>query len=255
MTEKQLISKIQELRQIKPSQDWVIFTKERILEEEFSRGRTSVFGWSEFIDGMRIVFQHKFAFASLLVVMVFVGLLGTFGFAQNSLPGDSLYTLKKITEKSQAVFVSEENQSRYDLEIVNKRLDDLTKIAESNRINNLASAIKEVQKSEEQAVESLSNPEIKKYPEQVKEIVVEIKKLEEKKQELKQVYGVAGLEENKEVNSTKIVVEWLIEDVENSSLTEEQEENLAEAIKDYEEGDYSQALEEILLLSVNSLNE
>lgn len=249
MTEKELINKIRQLGQIKPSKDWVIFTKERILGEEFGKGRASVFGWSEFVEGMRIVFQHKFAFASLLVVLVFVGVLGTFAFAQNSLPGDSLYSLKKITEKSQAVFISEEDQPRHNLEIVNKRLDDLTKIAESNRINNLASAIEEVQKSEEQAVKSLNNPEVKKDPKQVKEIVATVKKIEEKKQELREVYGVAGLEESEETNSTKIVVEWLIEDVENSSLTEEQEENLTEAIKDYEEGDYSQALEGILLLS------
>jgi len=252
MTEKELITKIRKLSQIEPRKDWVIFTKERILGEEFknSRERVSAFGWSEFVGGIRILFQRKFAFASLSVVIIFGGLLGTFGFAQNSLPGNSLYILKKITEKTQAVFVSEENQARYNLKIVNERLDDLIKIAQTNKINNLASAIEGVQRSKEKAVKSLNDSEVKKDPTKVKEIVIEVKKLEESQQRLEKVYGISGLGENKEKeNPTKVMVEWLIEDAGNSSLTEDQEKSLAGAIKDYEEGNYSQALEEILLLS------
>ena len=251
MTEKKLISKIQQLQQIKPGQNWVVFTKERILGEEFGIKRERMFKVGclrSGIEQFEKFFQHRFAFASLAVLMIFAGVFGAFGLAQNSLPGDSLFSLKKITEKSQAVFVSEKDQSRYNLEIVNKRLDDLTKVAENNKINNLASAIKEVQKSEEQAVESLHNIEIKKDSKKVEEIANQVKKIVQKKQELKKVYGVAGLEEsNKDADSTEIVVEWLIEDMESKSLTMEQEKSLAEAKQEYEKGNYSQALETILL--------
>ncbi len=256
MTEKELIKKIQELRQIEPRKDWVIFAKERILGEEFSKAGTSAFGWQEFIRGMRVIFQHKFAFASLLVVMVFVGLLGTFGFAQNSLPGDSLYLLKRITEKSRAVFVSEKDQPKHNLEIVNKRLDDLAKVAQTNEINNLAPAIEEVQKSEKQAVESLNNLDIKKDPDKVKEIVIAVKDVLKNKKAIEKVLATKIGDESLEeavIPYYKISAERLIKEMENrrenNSLTEEQEESLAGAKKSYEEEDYIQAFEKILLLS------
>ena len=108
MTEKQLIAKIKELQQIKPSNDWVILTKKQILEEEKP---VSDFSFISFIReiqrGERFIFQHKPAFATFLVLAI---LFGLFGFAQNSVPGDTLFSIKKITEKSQTVFISEKGQ-------------------------------------------------------------------------------------------------------------------------------------------------
>ncbi|MBZ9577517.1 hypothetical protein KJA13_00555 [Patescibacteria group bacterium] len=242
-TEKQLISKLQELQQIKPRQDWVVFTKEQVLGEEKP---VSGFSFISFIReiqrGERFIFQHKPAFATLLVLAI---LFGLFGFAQNSVPGDTLFSIKKIAEKGQVVFISEKDQPKHDLELANKRLDDLTKIAQENEVKNLAPAINEYQESASKAAESLAKME-SKDPEIVKEIVEQTQKLEESKQILIEVYGVAGLEKE-QANLTKIVIEWLIEDLENSSLTEEQEEVLAEVKEDYEAENYSDALEKILL--------
>lgn len=231
-TEKQLISKLQELRQLKPSNDWVVLTKEQIFQEEKSKKLNLFF---EFL------FQHKPAFASLLVLAI---LFGLFGFVQKSVPGDTLYSLKKIAEKSQAVFISKKAQPRRDLELANKRLDDLTKIAEANQTQKLAPAIKEYQESVSQAAESLAKAE----PENVKGIVEEIKKLEEKGKKIKALGIEIGNGEKLEELLYAKIVERQIEDFEGQVLSEEKQEILAEVKEDYENVNYKEALEKILLL-------
>lgn len=245
MTEQQLISKIRELRQIKPRQDWVIFTKNRIFNAE-TETRVSV-GFSfvgflrELQRGERFVFQHKPAFAVILVCFI---LIGVFGFTQNSVPGDSLFTLKKITEKSQEVFVSGKDQLKYNFELANRRLDDLTKVAQTNQAQKLAPAINEFQESITKAVESLTKAD----SQGVKEIAQEIKKLEEKTEKVKSL-GIE-IENNQELeNALARIVEREIADLEGRTLTEEQQKILVEVKDDYQAKDYSQALEKILILT------
>ena len=125
MTEKQFIAKIKELKQIKPKENWVYFTKDQILNENnliSEKNPEFSFSFISFIKeiqrGERFVFRHKPAFAFLTVLAIFIGV---FGFTQNSVPGDSLFSLKKIAEQGQSVFISEKNQPKHNLEIVNKR--------------------------------------------------------------------------------------------------------------------------------------
>jgi len=236
MTEKQLIAKIKELQQIKPSNDWVVLTKKQILGEEKP---VSGFSFISFIREIqreeRFVFQHKPAFATFLVLAI---LFGLFGFAQNSVPGDTLFSIKKITEKSQTVFISEKGQPKHDLELANRRLDDLTKIAEANQSQKLTSAINEYQESVFKAAESLAEAE-------VKEVVAEIKKLEEKTEKVKSL-GIEIGESEEWDDALAKIVEREIEDLEARTLTEEQEEVLFEVKEDYGAENYSDALEKIL---------
>jgi len=242
-TEKQLISKLQELRQIKPSNNWVVFTKEQVFRKEETRPEFSFISFiKEIQKGERFVFQHKPAFAFALSLLI---LIGVFGFAQNSVPGDSLFPLKKIAEKGTAVFVSEKDQAKHDLEVAGKRLDDLFKIAEENEVKNLAPAINEYKESVSKAAESLATME------SVKEIVEEIKKLEQKEEEVKSLGIEIG--ESEELHSALAkIVEAEIEDLEGKTLSEEKQGILTEVKQDYEAGDYYDALEKILLLINNN---
>ena len=74
MTEKQLIAKIKELQQIKPSNDWVILTKKQILGDYATRPRNF---WELF---PKLIFKYKPAFGTLAVLAI---LFWLFGFAQN----------------------------------------------------------------------------------------------------------------------------------------------------------------------------
>jgi len=231
MTEKELIGKIRELRQIQPRKDWVSLTKIQILGES-ARGRASV----SFFPVWR---------PALVTVTAFGILFGVFSFAQNSLPGDILYSLKKLTEKSQAVFVSKEELPKYNLEIANKRLDELTEIAQTNQVKKLASAISEFQVNMSEAAKSLAKV---KGGVDVEKIVAQTKKLEENKQKIEEVLATK-IETEKFDDALSQLVEREIKELESQTLTEEQKLLFEEAKADFSAGNYSQALEKILILS------
>jgi len=231
MREKELIAKIRELRQIKPNKDWVILTKSQILGQEPKMDLS--------------LFFRRSVWASLTL---FIILFLVFIIAQNSLPGDLLYPIKKITERSQAVFVSEDEMPKVQLELANKRLEELTKIAETNQVKKLAPAINEFQASISEAAKKIATA---KKPD-LKEITKETKKIEEGKQKVEALGIVIG--ETEELDNTLAsIVEREIKELEGRSLTEAQEEILAQAKENFEAGNYSQAMEKILILSYPQL--
>ena len=248
MTEKELLSKIKQLRRIKPREEWVVFVKNRILEEEFEKETekriiSSPFSVKEFLTGLRIIFQHKLVFASLVLLFVFVGV---FGFAQKSVPGDFLYLVKKAAENSQKPFLSSDEKPKFNIKIANRRLEDVLRVSKEKSGDNLASAISEYQMSVSEVTESLAKAEKSKNKEQVKEIVSGVIELEKKTKKAEKTLSVnIGSEE---INSAlSKVVETEIKDLEKRTLTEEQQEALEEAKAEYKAGNYSKAIEILLL--------
>lgn len=232
-----LISKLRELRQIKPNRDWVVLTKSQILGDYEPQTPNNL--W-EILS--RILFQPKPVLVGVLTIFI---LFGLFGFAQNSLPGDILYPIKKIVEKSQAVFVSEEERPAFQLELANKRLEELNKIAQTNQVQKLAPAIKEVKTSLSEATKNLVKSE--KVDKEAVDKVVSLKEnLEKVERTLATKIGDEEDEENIE-KWMKEQTENLIEDLENRTLTEKQEKILAQMKELVEEGKYSEALELYLL--------
>jgi len=254
VTEKDLIKKLQILKDIKPRKEWVVLIKTQILGEQ--REQFSL------IESLGLFFQFKLAkpafarakkvnfllppslaLGSLIAVFL---LFGLFAFAQNSLPGDFLYPIKKIAERSQAVFVSENDKPQASLELANKRLEELTKIAETNQVKKLAPAINEFQASVSEATKSLSRMEATSSdPAAIKKMVEGTKELGGKIQEVKSLGVVIGEEEFDELQgvSDKLEVELLISDLEKRTLwTEEQKEILNQMKELAEEGKYSEAL-------------
>lgn len=238
LTDTQLIAKIKELKQIKPDSSWVVLTKKRIMEKEESGLFSYLF--NELLRSERFVFCHKLAFSAATVLII---LIGTFGFVLTSMPGDSLFQLKKITEESQSVLLGVKDQPKHNLELANKRLDDLTKIAEKNEINNLAPAINEYQASVTRVAESLAKVDNSYI---TSELVQDIKKIEEKEKQIKSLGVEIG--ENQGVNNVLAgIVEREIIEMESKELTEREIEILNNVKSEYEQGNYSNALEILLL--------
>ena len=241
MTEKKLISELKKFKEIKPNSDWVLFTKNQIIGEEktcVSLGLTQRVGlaWKELLRGEKFVFQHKLAFSSVLMLVILVGM---FGFAQQSVPGDSLFTIKKLTEQSQGAFLVD--KSAYNFEMAEKRLDDLTKIAQSNSVDNLAPALIEYNETVSKAAKEIAKSG------SIEEIAKEVKKLQEKENEIRS-YGIE-IKENDDLNVALAgLVERELNALKEKELTEEQQELLAEIEKDIENKDYSEALEKILTM-------
>lgn len=237
MTEKDLIKQLKTLNEYKPRKEWVSLTKTQILgkEPEFS-----------FFPVLRPILTTTFAFCLIFSL---------FSFAQTSLPGDFLYSLKKAGEKSQSFFVSEDHAIDYDLKIANKRLGELAEIAETNKIDKLASAIREVQQTMPQTTENLKKIiESEKDIESIRGIVRETDKLEEQRQGIKALGIVLDRSQEEELEKTAQqlraeLVEREIKDLEKRTLTEEQEKILKSIKQDFEDNNYSQALDKIYFLS------
>lgn len=242
MRESQILFYLKELKKIQPSKDWAVLTKKQIFgetkKESFIETIRPAIDW---------LFQYRFykpVYVGVILVLVF---LGTFGFTQNSLPGDLLYPVKKVVEKGQAVFISKDQKTEYNLTLVNKRLEELTKIVESNQINKVAPAISEFQANLSQAVKDLAKIDATTSdPVLMKKIVEETKKLEENKEKVESL-GVIMEDTDELENILSNMTRNVIEDLEGRTLTIEKENILNEMKKLYEEGKYSEALEFYLI--------
>jgi len=239
VTEKELIGKIRELRQIKPRKDWVVLTKTQILGQE----ETPKFELFPFF---------KPAYAGLFFLLLLAGLIE---FSQGALPGDPLYSLKRITEKAQAVFVSKEEQPKLQLELTSKRLEELNKVADANRVKRLAPALNEFQKTKivakKEILDSIKNKSEKEAIKVVKEVAPELNKINEKQNKVYLDLGIGESREESDQTTEKAVVEILINDAKNSTLTEEQKTDLAKVEEYYKSGDFQEAFQLFMTGSLN----
>jgi len=220
MEEKDLIFKLKGLNQLRPEKRWVKATKREILGPQFP------------------IFQPILIGFLLVLVAVFV-------FAQKSLPGEKLYAIKRLTEKGQIFFVSENEKPKMDLELANKRFEELREIAQSNDIKKLAPAMREVKEVSIQAAKSLQKV---KKPDQ--EIVDKTKEIEKNKVLAQKILETEI--ETPELNDAyKILTENQIKEMEKSSLTEKQTEILNQAKEFFENGDFVSAFLKVIEASSN----
>lgn len=242
MDEKDLIRQFKILREIKPRKDWVVLTKNRILEEPEviqdvlpaqagfpSRTVLPFLGW-------------KLVLAPVIGVLIVVGL---FGFAQNTVPGDFLFPVKKVVETAQVDFSSQAEKPKAHLKLANERLKE---IAEASDVKNLAPAIKEFQANFSQTAKDLAGMNVNvtsSDPVFVKDMATQMQRLEEKEKEVR----ASGIEVGDTQNSKDTIINYLITDLENRTLTEEDQKLLEEAKKYLEAKDYSQALIKILYIN------
>ncbi len=244
MTDKQLISKIKSLQEIRPNQEWVSSLKKEIMGAEKERHLSAGFV-NDIRLGISFIFQYKQAFATVACLGL---LMLVFGLSQNALPGDVLYPVKKVAEKGQSFLLSEKGQSKLVFEVANKRLDELTRAAENNSVRNLAPAINEYRASVSQVVKSLNNGIVNKDSRAIKEIAIEVRKLAEKEQIIESLgIEIGGSQELD--NALAQLVDQEIKDLETRTLAPDQEQALIDIKADFEAKDYSQALERILLLN------
>jgi hypothetical protein len=238
ITENELIFQLKQLRKIEPSQNWVLFTKKRILGEEPKKQ-----GWLSSV----LFFELRPAYVAVAIILIASGM---FGISQNALPGDFFYPVKKIAEKGQAVFVSETQKTEFSLNSVNKRLEELNQIAKSNQTEKLAPALEEYQASLVQAAKDLTRTtSTTSDPVIIKKLAEQTQKLEENKTNLEKTYGIAGLETQEGSNPVKILADWLIKDAEKRTLTDAQSAILNQAKKDFENNDFNGSLTKLLTLS------
>jgi len=162
MDEKQLINQIKQLKTITPDSDWILSNKTNLLGEE------KHLNWSLF-------FRPALVGASLFAVMV------AFNLSQDSLPGELLFTLKRLTENKDTMFYPKDKKTIRNFELAHKRLEELYLIAESNEVKKIAPAINEFQSTLEGVTKELSKVYVT-GSEINEELISEANRLEEAKE-------------------------------------------------------------------------
>ena len=227
MNENQLIQNLKKLNQIKPRKEFIVSTKKEILGETPGFGLFPVF---------------KPVYAGLFCLLF---IFGMFQFSQNALPGELMFQLKKIVEKGQTIFSSEENRPMLSLFLANKRLMDLVTITEEDQAQKLAPAVKEFKLKTVEVAKNLTN-----MTEVSEEIVAQFKELDKYKTKIEKVLAMKIETEELDSALAQLVERELI-DLEQKTLTEQDEDILIQIKEFFESKDYFKALIKILELNNN----
>jgi hypothetical protein len=231
MTESQLITNIKGLKSIKPNQEWVLLTKKRILGNE-AKTPSMAYRFSDYFK--YLTYKPVLATASAFVFFGIIG--GTVSMAQNALPGDALYAVKRITEKTQGLFVSKANLAQYQADQTTKRLGEIESLAQTKQIKKLSTAVTELQQTVKEL--NITNAD-----------TLEAQRVIATKDKVVQALGTMVSEIPEYNNAVKLLVEREIKDLESRTMTAEQTILLESAKQDFANGEYIKALESIWLIS------
>ena len=251
ITQEQLIEQLKTLKEIEPRKEWALLLKSQILAEQkaipvsvkikktipvpFPEKKAKSIGIMDILSS--VFFQRKLAYAFTVVLFLIVGV---FGFAINTVPGDLLFPVKKITEQSQAALTGQ-TSLKQEVATLNSRINDLAQVAKDGRTDNIPSAISEINTKASELAKNLKS-NLVNDPQTIKEIANSLKTLAD-------VPGT-DLTANPDVKDLyQAVVQSQIADLEKTTLTDEQKNALAQAEDLYDQGKYADALEAILLIN------
>ena len=148
MSDKELLRKIQLLKSLRvggePSRDFVARNREILMMQaqnsidakERPAATVNLRDLRQFVSSLVPANLNRFILRPALVVFLAFGVITSGWIASvsaslNSLPGDTLYSLKIATEKAQLVFVSGDNEARLQVELAGRRMEEVSKISEN----------------------------------------------------------------------------------------------------------------------------
>ncbi len=236
MTEQELISKLQSLKKITPSRQWAFSLKMQLLDQATPIKTTPAFNLGRSLSrALATLTQPKLAYA--FAVMLFA-VVGTFGFAQYTLPGDMLFSVKRITEQSQLT-LNGESEIKNSVQTYKKRSQDLAAVVKNNKQENKQFAIQEVNDAAKSLTEAIA-----KDPALAKDVALELKQ----EGTFAVIEGGADVKESSDI-LYKTIDEQMISDIEKTTLTESQKKIFQEVKNLFAEEKYAQALEKIFTIS------
>lgn len=233
LTQKQLISSLKQMKEIKPRREWAVLLKSQILAEKREEIKV-VSQQATFTAIVSNIFSaKKLAYSFATILFLFVSALG---FSKYAVPGDMLFPVKKITEQSVAT-LSGQTKLNQDITALDNRISELAQVAKEDRSASIPSAISEIT----EAAKVLKDNSVKD-PQTIKAIATSLRTLADVPgTDLSETSGVKDLYQT--------VVEAQIADLEKATLNDEQGVALVKAKSLYEQGKYSAALEEILSIN------
>ncbi len=244
MNEKEIIAKLQLLREIKPEKEWVAVTKEKIIPQK----RQSMWELFNYFGSkvFRPELRPAFAMSVFLAVIMGIALFGLISIDKTQAPVISINPNVNFNDPSEYLTLAE------------KKIQEIEKIAQDDGDGRIVGILQDTQKAIEKAARAL--PPKPENPEKTKEIVRKVAEINKKAQEIKRELGVE-IDSSVLTSKTEEMIKNGIEDttqelahiqiqmLENSSLTEKQQELFEEAKILYNQGKYQEALEKILILT------
>ncbi len=237
MTEKQLISKLQVLKQIKPRKDWVLLTKNEILKKEVITSQPAQANFTGFFSNVfKFADNNKMAYSFAALLFVFAG---AFGFTQYVLPPDALLSVEKMTEQSQAALTGE-TDIKTAFEIIKQKSQDLA-LVKTQKDGNVSSATKELNDVTKNLTDAIA-----KDPSLAKEVAMGITN----DQTLAAVFSVDDLKKTSDI-LYKALDDQMIEEIQKSkaTFTQQRQDAMEEVLGLYNEKKYTEAFEELVLMN------
>ncbi len=233
MNDKQLIAQLQELKQIKPRKDWVVSLKKEIVGEQPKFG-SQILSIFEVLP--RIISQRKLAYVVVTTFLIIVSIFGL-----------SLIPISNNSQLEEAALLAAANESRHSLESVNQKLEILVETAKNEKVDKIT--IQDIDQSIAEASKTITE-KIVKNPKALKEIVGVVKMLDQNRKSLRTLTLGVAIDSDYQLNNVlQPLVEKQIEELEGTSLNEKQQIELREIKGLYDEGQYADALEGILLIT------
>ena len=237
MTEKQLFSKIKKLKNLRPSQDWLVSGRQDLInhiadEEKEFKTLDRFFDW---------FWYHRLQPSMLAVCMLLIigaGPLLTVKAAQSSLPGDLLYAVKKAAEKVQVSIASDDAKAQIQVDFASRRIEELERITEDSfsseektaRSKEVIADLKSSIAEATEAVESMPKEQIAVIAKKTKKIEDDLTKVKEDIQEDVQEVMAEAEQIVGDVNERILAI--LVEAEEIASSTEDIMEDIKEDVED-----------------------
>jgi len=245
MQEEKLIRKIEKLNCIKPDSNWVLSVEQKIMAQEPAEITTVRFDWS-FIT--RPAFSAAFSAFAIISIVFSTSLT----LAQNALPGDMLYSLKKASETAKMAFVPASERPMAQLELTKTKLNELSRVTqeEKNQGQKLAASIAETQKTLQDASKTLNQLSPQEKEQVANQVVGQLEAIRSQKTAIEQNIKTDILSDVQKSELAQSAVEYYklylakeIETLEKSSLTESQAILLLEAKTALADGEVERAMD------------
>lgn len=213
MEEKILIEQLKALKTIHPRKEWVVLVKANILDSSEAVQRIVPFGMPFNIPMRRMAWSLA---AFLLVVTGVTGYVGLGQPAQYGMASD-VQALQMTSQQLANAVMTKEPQK-------------------------IVIAVKAVQSAQKRLAQAIS-----KYPGQAQSVAVDINNAKT----YLDILGAPKISQLKESSDElyKVLDEQILADLKGASLTDEQKVMMEEAVDLYENRQYAQALEKILMVS------
>ncbi len=227
MDEKKIISQLNKIKRIQPDKDWQVSLRNEIIGED-------------------VTVKNLFSHSVLATASVFGLIAVMFVSAQNTVPGDSLYALKQVTEKTQRILSAD--KANFELNLAEKKIENLARVRIEHRDKGIVELRETKSRAEKEVVRSLTelSPEI--AIEKAREVAPSLVNLREK-----EVLAVGSLEEEANGDSEKMIAEILISDLESRTLTDSQLIMIQEAREKIEQEQYFEAMK--IAMSIENITD